>query len=256
LKIISWNVNGYRSVLQKGFAEWFHTSQADVVCLQETRVLPNQLKVEDYDFAGYESHWNPASKKGYSGVATWSKRTANQIIYGMGNPEFDDEGRLVTLDFGSFVLINGYYPNGGSGPERLEFKMRFYDAFLQWIKNWRAQGKGVIFCGDLNTAHTEIDIARPKENKNVSGFLPEERAWMDQLVAAGWVDAFRHLHGPKPDLYTWWSNRANSRARNVGWRIDYFFVSEDMLPFIRNAEILAHVMGSDHCPITLELEGL
>lgn len=254
MRMVSWNINGIRSVAGKGFADWLAQESADLICLQETRALPEQVPAGLLHPEGYEGYWNPAEKKGYSGVAIYTKHKPLEVRYGMGIPEFDQEGRLLELDFGNWVLINGYYPNGGASDERLDYKMRFYDAFLKHIQALRAAGKSVIFCGDLNTCHKEIDIARPKENQKVSGFLPMERAWMDQVVQAGWIDSFRQFHPETAHRYSWWSNRGGARERNVGWRIDYFFVSNDLRESMQAAEIHDQTFGSDHCPISLEIK--
>lgn len=254
MRIVSWNINGIRSVASKGFETWLKSENADIICLQETRALPEQVPAGLLRPEGFYSYWNAAEKKGYSGVAIYTKIEPKEVRYGMGIPEFDSEGRLIELDFGSWVLINGYYPNGGASDERLDYKMRFYSAFLQHIRNLRLAGKSVILCGDLNTCHKEIDLARPKENRKVSGFLPIECAWMDDLVQAGWTDTFRHFYPQTPGRYSWWSNRGGARERNVGWRIDYFFASNDLLPKLSAADIHDQVKGSDHCPISMEIE--
>ncbi len=252
IKILSWNVNGYRSALAKGFKKFLETSGADIVGLQEIKARPEQLKPEDMAFAGYESRWNPAERKGYSGVATFFKTRPLSVSYGMGIGEYDTEGRVIALEYPAFHLLNVYFPNGGQGPERLAYKLDFYDAFLKHIETLRKTGKAVVFCGDVNTAHREIDLARPKENVNNSGFMPIERAWLDKITAMDWMDTFRLLH-PEPDNYTWWDYKTRARERNVGWRIDYFFINREKQSLVKEAFILPEVRGSDHCPAGLTL---
>ena len=253
MKVVSWNINGIRSVLKKGFEEFLNERDFDVLCLQETRALEEQVPPEIWNHQEYHCFWYPAEKKGYSGVSTWSKIKPNEVHFGMGISEFDQEGRILTLEFDDYVLINGYYPNGGSNDERLQYKMRFYDEFLKFCENWRQRGKEVIACGDFNTCHKEIDIARPKVNRKKSGFLPMECEWMDQYVDAGYVDTYRSLHPHIIDKYSWWSNRGGARGRNVGWRIDYFFISVDLEVKLKAAEIWDDVFGSDHCPIYIDI---
>lgn len=253
MKLISWNINGIRSVLKKGFEDFLTQKDFDFLCLQETRALEDQVPKGIWHPESYHAYWYPAEKKGYSGVSTWSKQKPLAVHYGMGIDEFDSEGRLLTLEFEDYVVINGYYPNGGTGQERLDYKMRFYEAYLKYSNSWVQQGKQVISGGDFNTCHKEIDIARPKQNRKKSGFMPMECEWMDQYLAEGYVDSFRHLHPDQEGAYSWWSNRGGARERNVGWRIDYFYVSEQLAPSIQKAEIWADVLGSDHCPLYLEL---
>ncbi len=232
----------------------------DIICLQETKSHPEQLDEATRNPAGYHSYFDHSKmRKGYSGVAVFSKEVPEKVEYGFGVPEYDQEGRLLVLYFKDlparpgFVLLNCYFPNGGGGPERLKYKMEFYDYFLNLIEKIKKSGKEVIFCGDVNTAHNEIDLARPKENEKNTGFLPEERAWIDRVIEKGYVDTFRSLH-PETVKYSWWDMKTFARERNVGWRIDYFFVSPALVPKIKKAEILNEVFGSDHCPITLELK--
>jgi exodeoxyribonuclease-3 len=252
MKIISWNVNGFRAVYKKGFLAWLHKESPDILCLQETKAHEEQIQEELAAVEGY--HWSLCSgiKKGYSGTATFCKEIPLSVGRAMGNDLFDGEGRIIVTEHPSFILFNIYFPNGQSGPERLKFKMDFYEHFLAHVSKLRAEGRHVIICGDVNTAHKEIDIARPKENSKTSGFLPEERAWMDRFTAAGFVDTFRMFH-PQPDQYTFWDMKSGARARNVGWRIDYFFVSDNMIGRVKSAAIMPEVMGSDHCPIVLEI---
>ena len=255
MKLISWNVNGLRSCEGNGtFADFFALAP-DIFCLQETKAEESQLS----DFlripSGYTSYFSSSKlKKGYSGVALYTKVAPKEVIYGIGISKFDDEGRIIGGDFGDFVLLNIYFPNGGQGPERLAYKMEFYDAFLAYVDALRSKGRSVIFCGDVNTAHEAIDLARPKENVENTGFLPEERAWLDEVVRHGYVDTFRHFSPTKTGAYSYWDQKTRARDRNVGWRIDYFFASQDLIPKLKRAEILPNIFGSDHCPVTLEIE--
>ena len=254
MKIYSWNVNGIRSALKKGFEDWFSATDPDVLCLQEVRAEKNQV-AEVASREGYSTYGNACQrKKGYSGVAVYSKIEPDAVNYGFEIEEFDEEGRVLQLVFPDWVLNCIYFPNGGQGDDRLDYKLRFYDAFLENSKQWLTDGKHVVTLGDYNTCHKEIDIARPKENENVSGFLPIERAWMDKYVENGFVDTFRTLHPDTRDAYSWWSNRFGARERNVGWRLDYAFVDAALMPNVVSSEIHSSVTGSDHCPISLELE--
>ena len=251
--LLSWNVNGLRALHKRGgFVDWLLREQPDALCLQEIKALPEQLDPDLREVAGYHAYFNSGEFKGYSGVALYTREEPLDVAFGLGVPEFDAEGRLVQADYGAFVLFGVYFPNGRMGSERLDFKMRFYDAFLDRIESLRAEGRRIVVCGDVNTAHTAIDLARPGPNSKVSGFLPHERAWIDRWLAAGYVDTFRLFSG-EPGHYTWWANWANSRARNIGWRIDYFVVSDDLAPCVERSWILSDVYGSDHCPIGLEL---
>jgi len=253
-KIVSWNVNGIRAVLRKGLLEWMDKEKPDIVCLQETRAHPEQLPKEVVDHKPYRSYWHSASiKKGYSGVVTYSKIEPLRVETGFGLSKFDEEGRVVMTEFPEFVLYNVYFPNGKKDSDRLNFKLEFYEAFLKKIDGLRKKGKKVIFCGDVNTAHRDIDLSRPAANAGISGFLPIERKWIDRVIEHGFVDALRALH-PEPRLYTWWDLKSGARARNVGWRIDYFFIQRELLRHLKSASILKNVMGSDHCPISLELK--
>ena len=243
MNIYSWNVNGIRSALKKGLENWFHETNPDILCLQEVRAETDQIPESMAKPEGYFAYWNPCQrKKGYSGVGVLTKIEPDAVNYGFDIEEFDVEGRVLQLVFPDWVLNSIYFPNGGSGDDRLDYKLRFYDA------------KHVLTVGDYNTCHKEIDIARPKENENVSGFLPIERAWMDKYVEHGFVDTFRNLHPDTRDVYSWWSNRFGARGRNVGWRLDYAFVDEALVPNVVRSEIHTTVMGSDHCPISIELE--
>lgn len=254
MKIISWNVNGLRAVHKKGAWDYFRQANADIFCVQETKAHSDQLPHDLQKPEGYLSYFDHAKeKKGYSGVAIYSKIKPNEIEEGMGIPEFDQEGRLLVAYYNDFVLLNVYFPNGGGGPVRLKYKLDFYDHFLEFIEKLRKNNKNVIFCGDVNTAHAEIDLARPKENEQNTGFLPEERAWINKLVEKGWIDTFRYFHLETEGVYTYWDMKTFARDRNVGWRIDYFFVNKEFLPNVKNSKILSDIMGSDHCPIMLEL---
>jgi exodeoxyribonuclease-3 len=254
IHIVSWNVNGLRSVAKKGFLSWVSCESPDILCLQETKADAEQIPDDVRYIDGYTSFFSSAkSKKGYSGVALYTKIPLREVRLGMGVKRFDDEGRIIEADFDKFTLLNVYFPNGGGGPERLQYKLDFYDAFLAHIDDLRRRGKRVIFCGDVNTAHEEIDLARPKENEKNTGFLPEERAWIDEVVSHGYVDVFRHFHPHKADAYTYWDMKTRARERNVGWRIDYFFVGAEVLPWVTRVGIRSDIFGSDHCPIYLDL---
>ena len=241
-----------RAVLKKGFWDWFEAESPDVLCLQETKAKPEDLHDGILEPAGYHAVWNSAERKGYSGVVTFSKKKPLSVALGIGIKNFDVEGRVIRTEYKDFDLLNVYFPNGTSGPDRLKFKMDFYDAFLDHCESLRKMGKKLVVTGDVNTAHKAIDLKNAKANEKNSGFLPEERAWVDKFVAHGYVDTFRLFH-PEPDQYTWWTYRANARARNIGWRIDYFFVTEDLVKKVEEAFIQPEVMGSDHCPIGLKI---
>ncbi len=262
LKILSWNVNGVRSVLRKGFLEWLYRESPDILCVQETKALPEQLGSDLLEPHGYHSYWNSAERKGYSGVATFTKEKPLKVQNGLGINEFDVEGRVIATEYPGFSLFNIYFPKGETGTDRLKYKMDFYDAFLQFVDYRNTQGEKLIICGDFNTAHKEIDIARPKENEKVSGFLPEERAWIDKFISHGYIDTFRHFNS-EPNHYTWWDYKTKARERNIGWRLDYFFVTENLLGSVTEAFIMADVMYSeiapgemysDHCPVGITLE--
>lgn len=254
MRIISWNVNGLRAVHRKErFFPLFHGAP-DIVCLQEVKAEADQLPEEVRNVPGYHSYFTHSKgRKGYSGVAIYTKEKPDKVEYGMGIKRFDDEGRMIVLYMGVNVLLNIYFPNGGGGPERLQYKLDFYDAFLDFIEKLRKHGKHIIFCGDVNTAHEAVDLARPKENEHNTGFLPEERAWLDEVIYHGYIDIFRTMHPHAKDAYTYWDMKTGARARNVGWRIDYFFVSLELQTKVQKTEILSSYEGSDHCPILLEL---
>lgn len=253
MKLISWNVNGIRAAWKKGLPEFVAAQNPDVLCLQETKIQLDQLTPEFQDLPGYRSHWSMAEKKGYSGVVTYTRPEPLAVSTNFGSPALDTEGRVLHIEYPDFHLFNGYFPNSGMGPERLAHKMQFYDEFLTLTERLRKGGKGIVVCGDVNTAHTEIDIARPKENENSPGFMPIEREWVSKLVAHGYHDTFR-IFVAEPGHYTWWDMKTSARARNVGWRIDYFFVSDELRGRIKAAGIMPTIQGSDHCPITLEID--
>jgi len=254
MKLVSWNVNGIRAMLKKGILDWLAGESPDLFCIQETKAQPEQLTTQLLEPPGYHTFWNSAERKGYSGVATFSKTKPINVEAGFGLEEFDIEGRVLMTEHSGFKLFNVYFPNGKRNQERLDYKLRFYAGFLDYCASLLAQGERLVICGDVNTAHRPIDLARPKENEKTSGFLPVEREWIDLYLAAGFVDAFRTFHPDEKDHYTWWSYITNARARNVGWRIDYFLVSKNLMPVVTGASILSDVMGSDHCPILLELD--
>lgn len=253
IKLVSWNVNGIRAVSKKGFFEWMEETRPDILGLQETKISSDQLTEELIKRKGYKSYFSHAEKRGYSGVALYTKEEPISVQEGFGVPRFDSEGRTLVADFGDFVIANIYFPNGAQNEERLQYKLDFYDAFYKWANKLVKEGKKLTVCGDYNTAHKAIDLARPKENEKISGFLPVERAWMDKFVKAGWSDTFR-LINDKPEQYSWWHMRTNARERNVGWRIDYFFTSKNLTDQVDGATIEQHVLGSDHCPVTLTLK--
>jgi exodeoxyribonuclease-3 len=252
-KLLCWNVNGIRAIKNKGFLEWFRKESPDILCLQETKAQPDQLDADLKEVPGYQVYWNYPEKKGYAGVAVYTREKPQDVRYNLGDTKLDTEGRVIIVEYPSFTLFNVYFPNGGAGNKRVPYKMDFYDVFLKYADSLVKSGHKLIICGDVNTAHREIDLARPKENVKNTGFLPEERAWMDKLVYHGYVDTFRHFH-QEPEQYTYWDLKTGARARNVGWRIDYFFVSENLLPQVTSSFILPDVMGSDHCPIGMTLK--
>jgi exodeoxyribonuclease-3 len=251
ITLVSWNVNGIRAAEKKGFLDWFHKKKYDIVGLQETKAEVGQLSPKLVHPDGYESYWSSAVRKGYSGTAVYSKISPIFAETNFGDPFLDGEGRIVLLEYDKFYFFNVYFPNGGSGPERLEFKLEFYKRFLKLTESYRKK-KPIVVCGDVNTAHTEIDLARPKENANTSGFMPIERKWVDEFIKAGYIDTFRKFN-KEPNQYSWWDMKTNSRSRNVGWRIDYFFVSKELEKHVKDAWIDQKTMGSDHCPVGLEL---
>ena len=255
MKIISWNTNGLRATAKQGhFTPLFKQERPDILCLQETKVEPDQLPDDVRNVSGYFSYFShPKLKKGYSGVAIYSKEKPREVFYGMGVKKLDDEGRLIGAKFKNFTIINVYFPNGGQGPHRLKYKLEFYDAFLKFINKKRKLGYEIIFTGDVNTAHTAIDLARPKANEENTGFLPIERAWITKVIKNNFLDVWRVLNPNKKDVYTYWDIKTRARDRNVGWRIDYFFADAKILGKIKNAGMMADYMGSDHCPIFIEI---
>lgn len=252
MDIYSWNVNGLRAISGKGFFQFISDKSPDILCIQETKLQEDKLTDELKDIEGYYSNFSFAEKKGYSGVATYSKEKPLSVKHGIGVEKFDSEGRVLITEFHDFILFNIYFPNGQKDEERLNYKMEFYDILLDYLNALKLDGKKLIICGDYNTAHNEIDIKNAKANEKYSGFLPIERAWMDKFILEGYVDTFRKFH-PEEVKYSWWSYRFKAREKNVGWRIDYFFITENLIDKINSAEILNEVMGSDHCPIKIGL---
>ncbi len=250
MRLFSWNVNGVRAVSKKGFLDWFSLESPDVLCLQETKAHPEQVEATLKLPKEYFAFWNNPDRRGYAGVAVFTKIKPVFVEKDFPSGKLDTEGRSLVLYFKDFTIINVYFPNGGASPERLEYKLKFYDKFLKFVDNM--ENRNIIICGDVNTAHKEIDLARPKQNKMISGFLPIEREWLDKVISRGYVDTFRHFN-EEGEKYTWWDYKTKARERNVGWRIDYFFATQQMIPRVKNAFILPEVMGSDHCPIGIEL---
>jgi len=252
-KIVSWNVNGVRAISKKNFFEWLTSEAPDILCIQETKAQEEQLGAAITDRSPYRSFWVSAERKGYSGVGLYTLHDPIKVSAGFGDESFDSEGRTMIVEYPDFVLFNVYFPNGKQSADRLKYKMAFYKAILDCWNGLRNSGKSLIICGDVNTAHKEIDLARPKENMKVSGFLPEERSWIDKIIEGGYVDVLREYH-QDPEIYTYWDMKTRARERNVGWRIDYFFATRDILPGITSAWVGADVPGSDHCPIGIEIE--
>ncbi len=253
MKLISWNVNGIRAIAKKGFLDWIKKENPDILCIQETKAWEEQLDDSLKNIEGYKSYFAEAYKKGYSGVAVYTKKEPNDVKKGFGIEEFDKEGRILICEYDEFTLFNIYYPNGKRDAERLKYKLDFYEAFQEYAVRLKKKGKKLVICGDVNTAHKEIDLARPKQNEKTSGFLPEERAWIDRFLAEGFYDSLR-LFTDKGEIYTWWDMITRARVRNVGWRIDYFFISDNLKNNIKNAYTMPEVMGSDHCPVAIELD--
>jgi len=253
MKIFSWNVNGVRAIEKKGFLEWIEDEEPDIICIQETKAKVEQLGSSLIEDHGYHTYWHSAERPGYSGVATFSKTEPYYVQKGLGIDRFDSEGRVLITEHENFLLYNIYFPNGQKDEVRLNYKLDFYDELLPIINNQVESGSNVIVTGDWNTAHYPIDLARPKENVKTSGFMPIEREKMDQYVKSGWVDTFRYFHD-EPDRYSWWTYRFGARQRNVGWRIDYFFVNESFISEIESADIHENVMGSDHCPVSITIK--
>ncbi len=254
LKIISWNVNGIRAAFKKGFEQKVLDMNPDILCIQETKAQPDQVDFP-LSLSHYHKYWHSAKRPGYSGTLILSKIKANKVVKGMPEERFNDEGRMTELHFDDFVLLGIYFPNGKRDDIRLDYKMDYYKTHLEYTEQLRkTTNKKIIICGDYNTAHNEIDLARPKDNETTSGFLPIERHWMDKYEATGYIDTFRHFNPDKAQEYTWWSMRTKARDRNVGWRIDYFYITEELLPQLKDAFILQEVMGSDHCPLGIVIE--
>ncbi|MCF7912214.1 MAG: exodeoxyribonuclease III [Candidatus Cloacimonetes bacterium] len=250
MKIISWNVNGLRAIVQKNFLEYLHDEKPDILCIQETKLQEEQIPEEIKALSDYHIYWSSAEKKGYSGTAIFSKLKPLSVITGLDDS--DAEGRTIIADYGEFVLINCYFPNGKMSEERLKFKLEFYDRMLEKMDDYVKSGRNLVVCGDYNTAHHEIDLKNPKQNEKESGFLPIERAWLDKLQTHGYVDTFRHFD-QRAEQYSWWSYRFGARKRNTGWRIDYFWVNAGFINKVQSAFIQQTVMGSDHCPVGIEI---
>ena len=252
MKIFSWNVNGVRAIEKKGFLEWIENEDPDIICIQETKAKVEQLGSSLIKDHGYHTYWHSAEKPGYSGVATFSKVEPYYVQKGLGIDRFDSEGRVLVTEHENFLLYNIYFPNGQKDEIRLNYKLDFYDELLPIINEQVESGSNVVVTGDWNTAHYPIDLARPKDNIKTSGFMPIEREKMDQYIKSGWIDTFRHFHS-EPERYTWWTYRFGARQRNVGWRIDYFFVNESFISNIEDADIHDDVIGSDHCPVSIKV---
>ena len=250
MKLISWNVNGIRACVQKGFLDFFNEVDADIFCIQESKMQEGQL---DLELEGYHQYWNYAEKKGYSGTAIFTKQEPISVQYGIGIEEHDHEGRVITLEFDDFYMVTVYTPNSQDELKRLDYRMQWETDFLAYLKKLEEK-KGVIFCGDLNVAHQEIDLKNPKTNRKNAGFTDEERAKFSEVLKAGFIDTFRYFYPDAEGVYSWWSYRFSARAKNAGWRIDYFCVSECLKDRLQDAKILTDVMGSDHCPVQLDLK--
>lgn len=252
MRITTWNVNGIRAVIRKGSLDWAWIHAPDVLCLQEVKARYDQLGEPERVLPGYASYWNAALKPGYSGVATYTCCQPLEVAYGLDDEQFDPEGRVIRMRFPNFLLYNVYFPSGQRGHDRVAYKLEFYARLLEQCAALHQQGENLVVCGDFNTAHQEIDLANPKSNQKTSGFLPEERAWVDRYLQNGFVDAYRQLY-PARVQYTWWTYVTNARSRNVGWRLDYFLVSETLMDQVEDVTVHDDVPGSDHCPVTLTL---
>ena len=252
MKIITYNLNGIRAAMSKGLIDWISQVSPDVLCVQEIKANPDQVGVFEFEELGYHHYWYPAQKKGYSGVAIFTKQKPKHIEYGCGIKEYDDEGRILRIDFEEFSVMSVYHPSGSSGDLRQAFKMEWLEAFLNYINQLKATYPNLVICGDFNICHKAIDIHNPKSNANTSGFLPEEREWMEQFINSGFVDSFRYFN-QEPHQYSWWSYRAGSRAKNLGWRIDYNFVTDNLKNRSSRSVILPSAIHSDHCPVLLEM---
>lgn len=254
MKIISYNVNGIRAAMKKGFIDWLKTHPADIICIQESKAQKSDIDSTIFHEIGYVDHWFCAQKKGYSGVTVFTKHEPDNVQFGTGHKVSDDEGRVIQLDFGKVHLINAYFPSGTMGEVRQAFKYQWLDEFFNYLQELRKKYPNIILCGDYNIAHREIDIHNPKGNKKTTGFLPEERAWMDKFYSNGWIDVFRNFH-PEPHRYTWWNQlRPSIREENKGWRIDYISVTDVMQPLLKDAEIFPEIKHSDHCPVYAEID--
>lgn len=251
--ITTWNVNGIRAAIKKDFHEWAIDQNADLLCIQEIKAKREQIEEEYREIPGYISFWNSAERPGYSGVAAFVKENPDRVSYGLGDERFDNEGRVIRLDYGNLVIFNIYFPNGQRGHDRVEYKLDFYARLLEICDELHANGKQIIITGDFNTAHQEIDLANPKENENTSGFMPEERAWVQKFLDHGFIDAYRYFH-PQEVKYTWWTYRFRARERNIGWRLDYFLVTDSLITNVTDVIIHDNVFGSDHCPVTLDIQ--
>ena len=249
MKLVSWNVNGIRACVNKGFSDFFQEINADIFCIQETKCQKGQIELE---FDGYKSYWNSAEKKGYSGTAIFVKKEPINVIYGIGKDEHDNEGRVITLEYDNFYIVNIYTPNSKRELERLDYRQVWEDEIREYLSQLK-ENKPVIMCGDLNVAHKEIDLKNPKTNRRNAGFTDEEREKMTELLESGFIDTYRYLYPDKENAYTWWSYMGKAREKNVGWRIDYFIVSNNLKDKIKEAKIYAEIMGSDHCPVSLEI---
>lgn len=254
LRILSWNVNGLRSIHKKGFLNRLLKDNPDILCVQETKSRENQVPAELKSVPGYHSYFTSGDRLGYGGVGLFTREEPQSVSCDLGIRGFDDEKRAIVADYGDFRLFDVYFPNGKASEERLKYKLKFYDLFLNHVDGLKEKGEKIVICGDFNTAHHEIDIARPKQNEKISGFLPVERAWMDRLEEHGFLDTFRLFH-KEAGQYSWWDLKTRARERNVGWRIDYFYVSENLKARVKSAFILKDVMGADHCPVGIELSG-
>lgn len=253
MRIITYNVNGIRAAMNKGLVEWLKSAEPDVLCVQEIKANPEQVDLSSFEAMGYHHYWHPAQKKGYSGVAIFSKIEPRNIEYGCGIKEYDDEGRILRIDFDSLSVMSVYHPSGSSGDLRQEFKMKWLSDFNGYIQELKKTRTELVLCGDFNICHKEIDIHNPRTNANTSGFLPEEREWMEQFINTGFIDTFRHFN-KDPHHYSWWSYRAGARGKNLGWRIDYNMVTQNLQERLKRAVILPDAMHSDHCPVLLEVE--
>jgi exodeoxyribonuclease III len=253
VKITTWNVNGLRAVINKGAFGWTHLHGMDVLCLQEVKARPEQIPLPETILPGYSSYWNPAARGGYSGVAVFSRLEPLEVVYGLGDERFDCEGRSIRLKFDNFYLYNVYFPSGQRGLDRVDFKLEFYKLLLEQCDELHQQGKQIVITGDFNTAHSEIDLANPKSNQKTSGFLPEERAWIDRYLDHGFADVYRSIY-PDRVQYTWWTYTSFARTRNIGWRLDYYLISQPLKKLTRDVIVHDDVLGSDHCPVTLIID--